>query len=84
MTANATMTKEEELFIEILTKYVVPIIFSIILFTGSIGNILVIYVVRPASEHHYSYPFIIDIKKHLFFKEGDKESQIRKKQSLSF
>ena len=51
MTANATMTKEEELFIEILTKYVVPIIFSIILFTGSIGNILVIYVVRPASEH---------------------------------
>ena len=46
MTANMTLTKEEELFIEIVTKYVVPIIFSVIVFTGSIGNILVIYVVR--------------------------------------
>ena len=41
-----SLTKEEELFIEILTKYVVPVMFSVIVFTGSIGNILVIYVVR--------------------------------------
>ena len=40
-----TMTKEEEFMIEIITKYVVPIMFSIIVLTGSIGNFLVIYVV---------------------------------------
>ena len=43
---NITMTKQEEFIIEIITKYVVPIMFSIIVLTGSIGNILVIYVVR--------------------------------------
>ena len=43
---NITMTKQEEFIIEIITKYVVPILFSIIVLTGSIGNILVIYVVR--------------------------------------
>ena len=42
---NITMTKQEEFIIEIITKYVVPIMFSIIVLTGSIGNILVIYVV---------------------------------------
>ena len=45
MDNNITMTKEEEFIIEIITKYVVPIMFSIIVLTGSIGNILVIYVV---------------------------------------
>ena len=46
MTGNTTLTEEEEFFIEIITKYVVPVIFSIIVFMGSIGNILVIFVVR--------------------------------------
>ena len=45
MDNNITMTKEEEFIIEIITKYVVPIMFSIIVLTGCIGNILVIYVV---------------------------------------
>ena len=45
MDNNITMTKEEEFIIEIITKFVVPIMFSIIVLTGSIGNILVIYVV---------------------------------------
>ena len=39
------MTAEEAFYIEIITKFMVPIVFSIIVFTGSIGNILVIYVV---------------------------------------
>ena len=46
MTGNTTLTEDEEFFIEIITKYLVPVIFSIIVFMGSIGNILVIFVVR--------------------------------------
>ena len=57
MDNNITMTKEEEFIIECITKYVVPIMFSIIVLTGSIGNILVIYVVsfhlQPATTYIY-------------------------------
>ena len=54
MDNNITMTKEEEFIIECITKYVVPIMFSIIVLTGSIGNILVIYVVSfHFKNNHY-------------------------------
>ena len=43
-----TLTEEEEYYIHIITKFLVPIMFSIIILVGSIGNILVIYVV---SQH---------------------------------
>ena len=42
---NSTLTEEEEQYIHIITKYLVPIMFSIVFVIGSVGNILVIYVV---------------------------------------
>ena len=43
---NMTLSKEEEEYINIITKYLVPVMFSLVILIGSIGNILVIYVVR--------------------------------------
>ena len=42
---NMTLTEDEEWYIHIITKFLVPIMFGIIILIGSIGNILVIYVV---------------------------------------
>ena len=41
-----TLSREEEEYINIITKYLVPVMFSLVILIGSIGNILVIYVVR--------------------------------------
>ena len=46
LAGNMTLSKEEEEYINIITKYLVPVMFSLVILIGSIGNILVIYVVR--------------------------------------
>ena len=45
LAGNMTLSKEEEEYINIITKYLVPVMFSLVILIGSIGNILVIYVV---------------------------------------
>ena len=46
LAGNMTLSKEEEEYINIITKYLVPVMFSLVILIGSIGNILVIYVVK--------------------------------------
>ena len=48
LAGNMTLSKEEEEYINIITKYLVPVMFSLVILIGSIGNILVIYVVRSS------------------------------------
>ena len=45
LAGNMTLSKEEEEYINIITKYLVPVMFSLVILVGSVGNILVIYVV---------------------------------------
>ena len=45
LAGNMTLSKEEEEYINIITKYLVPVMFSLVVLVGSVGNILVIYVV---------------------------------------
>ena len=58
LAGNMTLSKEEEEYINIITKYLVPVMFSLVILIGSIGNILVIYVVRSTVD---SDIFIKDI-----------------------
>ena len=46
LAGNMTLSKDEEEYINIITKYLVPVMFSLVILIGSVGNILVIYVVR--------------------------------------
>ena len=44
-TSNTSLTEEEEEIIGLITGYLVPVMFSVVVITGSVGNILVICVV---------------------------------------
>ena len=61
LAGNMTLSKEEEEYINIITKYLVPVMFSLVILIGSIGNILVIYVVRLIQVIQLYDTFIKDI-----------------------
>ena len=62
---NMTLSKDEEEYINIITKYLVPVMFSLVILIDSIGNILVIYVVRLIPSNTFSKEILFTNQPHL-------------------